>query len=71
MTSILLRDAHFMPDSRVNLISQGLLQKERCAMRIVSAGMEIGPDQVMAKLIENNLYILDTPTFSFLCLLLL
>lgn len=52
-----------MPDFGVNLISQGQLQRKKCALKIVLAGIEIGPDHMMAKLIENNLYILDTPNF--------
>ena len=63
-TSLLLRDAHFMPNSGVNLISQGQLQKEGYALKIVSAGIEIGPNRVLAKLIENNLYVLDTISFQ-------
>lgn len=66
ITPLLLRDAHFMPDSGVNLISQRQVQREGCALKIVSAGIEIGPDQVMAELIENNLYILDTSNFPLL-----
>ncbi len=53
-----------MPDSGVNLISQGQLQKEGYALKIVSAGIEIKPNHVLAKLIENNLYILDTISFQ-------
>lgn len=61
ITSLLLQDTHFMPDSEVNFISQRHLQKKGYALKIVSSGIEIGPDYVMAKLIENILYILDTP----------
>lgn len=52
-----------MPDSGVNFISQRQLQSKRCILKIDLAGIEIGSDKVMAKLIENNLYILDTPNF--------
>ncbi len=52
-----------MPNFGVNLISQGQLQKEGYALKIVSAGIKIGPNRVLAKLIENNLYVLDTISF--------
>lgn len=52
-----------MPHSEVNLITQGQLQKKRYALKIVSTRIKIGLDQDMAKLIENNLYILDTLNF--------
>ena len=66
ITSLLLRDAHFMLDSGVNLIFQGQLQREGYELKIVLAGIKIGPDQVLAKLIDNNLHILDTPNFQIL-----
>ena len=53
-----------MPDSGVNLISQGQLQEEGYTLKIVLAEIEIGPDHLLAKLIENNLYILDTISFQ-------
>lgn len=53
-----------MPNSEVNFISQGQLQKEKCALKIVLAEIKIRPGQVMVKLIENNLSILDIPNFQ-------
>ena len=54
-----------MPDSGVNLISQGQLQKEGYALKIISAGIEIEPNYVLAKLIKKNLYILNTISFQY------
>ena len=44
MASLFLQDAHFMPNFRVNFISQGQLQKENWVLKIVSAGIEIRPN---------------------------
>lgn len=55
-----------MPESEVNFIFQRHLQRERCPFEIVAAGIEIDQEQMMAKFIENNLYIFDTPNFQLL-----
>lgn len=55
-----------MPNSRVNLISQRQLQKEKYVLKIVSAGIKIEPNKVLAKLIKNNLYVLNTISFQLL-----
>ena len=68
MTFLLLGNTHFMPESGVNLISQGQLQKKGCLFKIVAADIEIDQEKVIAKLIENNFYILDTPNFLLLLL---
>lgn len=54
-----------MPKFGVNFISQKQLQKERYALKTVLAEIEIKIDRVMAKIIENNLYILNTPNCQF------
>ena len=46
-----------MPDSGVNLISQGQLQKGPCPLDIISEGMEIGNEKILAWFVNKNLYI--------------
>lgn len=59
-----------MPDSGVNLIFQGQLQKKRYALKIILAKIEIGPNKVLAKLIENNFNIFNIISFQLLLFLL-
>lgn len=49
----------FTPGSGVNLMSQGQLQREGCPLVIVSEGIEIGWQKILARLVNNNLYISD------------
>lgn len=62
--SLLLYDAHFIPNFRVNLISQQQLQKEGYILKILSSEIQINTNRILAKLIENNLYILNTTSFQ-------
>ena len=48
-----------MPGSGGNLISQGQLQREGCPLAIVSEEIEIGNEKILARLVNNNLYLLD------------
>lgn len=55
-----------MPNFGINLISQGQLQRQKYIIKIISAQIEIWPNQVLSKLINNNFYILDISYFQFL-----
>ena len=59
LTYLLLEKVLFMSGSRVNLMSEGQLQREGCPPAIVKEGIEIGEHKVLARLVNNNLYIPD------------
>ncbi len=49
-----------MPEAGVNLISQGQIHQERLhQLSIVDDGICVGNKGMFARLIENNLYIMD------------
>ena len=49
-----------MPEAGVNLISQGQIHRERLhQLSIIDDGICIGNKGMFARLIENNLYIMD------------
>lgn len=46
-------------------MSQGQLQREGCPHTIVSEGIEIGKERILARLVNNNLYIPDLADSGF------
>ena len=59
LTYLLLKKVLFMPGSGVNLMSQGQLQWEGWPLAIIKEEIEIEKHKVLARLINNNLYIPD------------
>lgn len=54
-----------MSGSRVNLISQGSLQREKLPLTIISKGIEIDNEKILARFINNNFYIRKLADFVF------
>ena len=46
-----------MPGSGVNPISQNQLQRRGYPLIIISEGIEIGNEMILARLVNNNLYV--------------
>lgn len=54
-----------MSGSRVNLISQGQLQRKRLPLTIISKGIEIGNEKILARFVNNNFCIRKLADFVF------
>ena len=55
-----LNNVLYIFGAAANLISQGQMQREGYSLSITNCGIQITQTRISAKLVANNLYIIDT-----------